>query len=88
VIPIVPGKPELADNDPDKISQLLELQLAQKRANWKRANARYRSIRSVSFLFLFILILGALLAFFFAFSRINEERGSRHPAKGSSASGR
>jgi hypothetical protein len=87
VISHVPGKPELADNDPEKINQLLELQLAQKRAEWKRANARYRSIRSAGFVFLFIVIIGALLAFFFAFSRVNEERASKHATKASSVSG-
>jgi hypothetical protein len=77
VIPHVPGKPELADNDPEKISQLLELQLSQKRAEWKRAGARYRMLRSISFLFLFLVVAGGLFAFFLIFSRVNEERASR-----------
>jgi hypothetical protein len=77
VIPHVPGKPELADTDPQKISQLLELQLAQKRAEWKRAGARYRTLRSLSFLFLFLIIVGGLFAFFLIFSRVNEGRASR-----------
>jgi len=88
VISHVPGKPELADNGPEKFNQLLELQLAQKRAEWKRANARYRNIRSASFVFLFIVIIGALLAFFFAFSRVKEERASQNATKTSSVSGR
>jgi hypothetical protein len=83
-----PGKPELTDNDLEKISQVLELQLAQKRAQWKRADSRYRNIRSASFFFLFILIIGALFAFFFAFSRVSEERGSQHAPKAASVSGR
>jgi len=77
VIPHVPGKPELADNDPEKISQLLELQLVQKRAEWKRAGERYRMLRSLSLLFLFIVIAGGLFAFFLIFSRVNEERTSQ-----------
>jgi len=77
VIPPVPGKPELADNDPEKISQLLELQLAQKRAEWKRAGARYRTLRSLSFLFLFLIIVGGLFAFFLIFSRVNEGHPNR-----------
>ena len=77
MIPHVPGKPELADNDPEKISQLLELQLAQKRAEWKRASARYRMLRSLSFLFLFLVIAGGLFAFFLISSRVNEERASQ-----------
>jgi hypothetical protein len=77
VIPHVPGKPELPDDDPEKISQLLELQLAQKRAEWKRASARYRMLRSLSFLFLFLVIAGGLFAFSLIFSRVNEERASQ-----------
>lgn len=77
VIPQVPGKPELADNDPEKISQLLELQLAQKRAEWKRASERYRTLRLLSFLFLFLVIAGGLFAFFLIFSRVNEKRTSQ-----------
>jgi hypothetical protein len=77
VIPHVPGKPELADTDPQKISQLLELQLTQKRAEWKRASARYRTLRSLSFLFLFLIIVGGLFAFFLIFSRVNEGHASR-----------
>jgi hypothetical protein len=77
VIPHVPGKPELPDNDPEKISQLLELQLAQKRAEWKRASARYRMLRSLSFLFLFVVIAGGLFAFSLIFSRVNEVRTSQ-----------
>ncbi len=76
----VPGKPELADNDPEKISQLLELQLAQKRAEWKRAGASYRTLRLLSFLFLFFVIAGGLFAFFLTFSRVNEGRASRSNA--------
>ena len=77
MIPHVPGKPELVDTDPEKISQLLELQLAQKRAEWKRAGARYRTLRSLSFLFLFLIIVGGLFVFFLIFSRVNEGHASR-----------
>jgi hypothetical protein len=78
VIPHVAGKSELGDNDPEQISQLLELQLAQKRAEWKRAGARYRTFRSLSFLFLFLVIAAGLFAFFLIFSRVNEEH-TRQP---------
>ena len=83
----VAGKPELTSNDPEKFNQVLELQLAQKRAEWKRANARYRNIRSAAFVFLFIVIIGALFAFFFAFSRVSQERTSQQAPK-ASVSGR
>lgn len=80
MIPHVPGKSELADNDPEKISQFLELRLAQKRAEWKRAARHYRMLRSLSFLFLFVIIAGALFAFFVIFSRLNEGRAGQPTA--------
>jgi hypothetical protein len=78
VITRPPGKPELAENDPEKISQLLELQLTQQRAAWKQASARYRLFRSLSFFFLFLVIAGGLFVFFVISSRFNEER-TNHP---------
>jgi hypothetical protein len=83
----VRGKPEFVDPDPEKISQLLELQLAQKRAEWKQASARYRNIRAAGFLFLSMVIIGALFAFFVVFSRVNDERANR-PTRNSSTPGR
>jgi hypothetical protein len=40
----------------------------QKRAEWQQVRARRRNIRALSFLFLFIVIGLALLAFFIFFS--------------------
>jgi hypothetical protein len=83
------GKPELAETDetdPERLSQLLESELAENRTAWKRARARYHTIRSMSFLFLFIVICGALFAFFLVFSRISEERANQSPRPASSAS--
>jgi hypothetical protein len=77
---------ESADDESGKLSRLLELELAQKRLKWKRASARYRTIRSLGFLFLFILIIGTLLAFFFVFSRVNEERTNPRGSVPSAAS--
>ena len=84
----VSGKSELSDSDPEKVGQLLELHLAQKRAEWKRANARYRTIRSASFVFLFLLIVGTVLALFLVFSRVNEERGIAPSKPKTASSGR
>jgi hypothetical protein len=63
-----PSKPEFFENDPDRLDDLLDVQLEQKRTEWKQASARYRAIRSISFVFLFLVIAGALLAFLFVFS--------------------
>ena len=68
-----PGK-----TNPSDVEKLFELELAQKRVEWKRASARHRTLRSLSFVFLFLLIVGALFAFFFVFSRANEEKANQH----------
>ncbi len=82
------GKPELTENDPEQLSRLLEAELSEKRAEWDRAGARYRAVRAGSFLFLFVVIVGALLAFFFVFSRVSEERPNQDGNPAAAASTR
>jgi hypothetical protein len=64
----------------DELSRLLELELIQKRATWKQTGQRNRSLRTAAFLFLFLLIAGCALGFFFVFTRVNEERPNRPAA--------
>jgi len=64
-------------SDAERLSRLLELELVQKRAAWKQARERKKSLRSLAFLFLFLLFAACLLGFFFAFNRVNEERQNR-----------
>jgi hypothetical protein len=59
------GKPE--PNDPDQMLRLLELELAQSRAARQRAGSPYRGFRLASFVFLFAVIIGAALAFYYVF---------------------
>jgi hypothetical protein len=63
--------------DPDNVSRLLELELIQKRATWKQAGERYRSIRTAGFVFLFVLIVGCVIGGYFAFIRVNEQRANQ-----------
>jgi hypothetical protein len=79
------GKPELTENDPEGLSRLLEAELAEKRTAWKQATARYHAVRSLSFFFLFVVIAGALFAFFIIFSRVSEQRASQRPAPAAGA---
>ncbi len=62
------------ERDPEQLAKLLELELMQKRAGWQRNKERHGALRAVSFLFLFLVIVGALVAFYFLFSpdRVNE----------------
>ena len=59
------GKPEPID--PETAVRLLELELMQKRAARQLAGRRRSGLRAASFLFLFAVILGALMAFFYFF---------------------
>jgi hypothetical protein len=58
----------------EELVRLLELELNQKRANWKQASQRNRSMRSAAFLFLFLIVAACLAGFFFAFIRVSEQR--------------
>ncbi len=60
------GKPEPVD--PEHTLRMLELEMMQQRARRKQASARRGSLRAVSFLFLFLVILGAVAAAYFAFT--------------------
>lgn len=59
------GKPEPVD--PENVVRMLELELMQKRAARQMAGRRFGGLRAASFLFLFAVIVGALLAFYYVF---------------------
>ncbi|MEP6603123.1 MAG: hypothetical protein ABJB69_04155 [Spartobacteria bacterium] len=62
------------DFDPDQLTRLLELELIQKRAEWKQAGARHRSVRVSTFVFLFLLIIGSVVAFCMMSAKLSEQR--------------
>jgi hypothetical protein len=82
------SKREPTEADPAQIAQLLEIELMQKRAAWRQAKERRGSLRMISFLFLFLVIVGALVAFYLFFSpeRVNELRSNAPHASVSPAS--
>ena len=69
------GKPEPVE--PEHLLRMLDLEMIQQRAIWKQASARRKSLRAVSFLFLFVVILGSLLAAYFVYSSgwMDDRRG-------------
>jgi hypothetical protein len=87
MMPGADGKSEPSKNDPEQLSRLLELELMQKRAAWKHTSARHNKLRTASFAFLFILIVGSLFAFYLLFSRVNEQRANQRPSPTPSVSG-
>lgn len=70
-MPIYPMQPEgnshpnPRETDPEKLAKLLEIELMQKRAGWQQAKARRSTYRTMSFLFLFLVIVAAFFAFYF-----------------------
>jgi len=69
--------PEEKDTSAEALARALELELAQKRLHWQRDREKYRTLRVLSFAFLFIIILAGLIGFFFFFSRTNGMREQR-----------
>jgi hypothetical protein len=53
--------------EPEHLVRMLELELAQKRIARQRGGSPYRGFRMASFLFLFAVVVGAALAFYFVF---------------------
>lgn len=84
MIPPVSGKTDSIQTEPGDLARVLELELLQKRAAWQRANARHRTIRGLSFLFLFIIILAAVGALFFLLLRAKDEAANRPGASATS----
>ena len=81
------GKHEPAD--PENAVRMLELELIHRRAVLQQAAAPYRRLRAASFIFLFAIILGALLAFYYVFylGGLDEvrARNSPQPSPGATA---
>jgi flagellar basal body-associated protein FliL len=69
--------PEEKETGAEALARALELELAHKRLHWQRGREKYRTLRVLSFGFLFIVILAGLIAFFFFSSRTNEVREQR-----------
>jgi hypothetical protein len=74
MIPDGDGKSESSKADPEELTRIIELEMAQKRAAWAEAEARHRKIRALSLAFLMIVVIGALLAFFLLFTRLTQDR--------------
>ena len=73
------GKPEPVD--PDNAVRMLEFELMRQRAARQVAGTPYRGLRAASFIFLFVVILGALLTLYYFVSsgRLDELRARNAP---------
>lgn len=82
------GKPE--PTDPEQLVRMLEIELMQQRAARERAGSPYRAFRLASFVFLFAVILGAALAFYYVFvaGGLNDFRSHTEPQRSTNPSTR
>ena len=71
------GRP--ATDNVDELSKLLEIELIQKRAEWQRATARNKNLKTLSLFFLFVVVLAGLVGFYLIFMHANEQRQHRPP---------
>jgi hypothetical protein len=73
--------------DPKNAERMLELELMRQRAARQQAGAPYRGLRAASFVFLFTVILGVLLALYYVFSSggLDELRARKSPQPSPSA---
>lgn len=72
-----PVQTQPSAGDAEQMARLLELELAQKRLVWKQVKERKKSLRSLAFLFLFVLFAACLFGYFFVFTRVSEQRPIR-----------
>jgi len=84
MIPDANGKPESQSPEADELAKLLQIELAQKKMEWAATAERYRKIRTVSFFFLALIIMGGMAALFYIYSRAVDLQS--HPAPAASAS--
>ncbi len=65
--------------NPDDLTKLLEMELASKREGWQRARSRRGTWRALSILFLLLVVMGALAAYFY-FATALRYRGEATPS--------
>ena len=64
------SKPESRASDDDAMLKALEIELLQKRASWQKARGQRSAWRSASFVFLFIVVMGALFALYYVMTTV------------------
>ena len=72
-------KADRENPDPSELEKLLELELMQKRAGWAQAKARRGTLRTLSYFFLVLVVLGAVVAFFIFLSSDHSSREQEEP---------
>ncbi len=67
--------------DPEQVLRLVEIELAQQRAARQRARSPFAAFRLASFIFLFAVLVGVALAFYYVFvsGGLDEFRSRNQP---------
>lgn len=86
-MPDADRKLQTLPSDPDGLAKLLEIELMQKRARWQQTKVRNRSFRALAFLFLVLVVAGALAAYFFFLSNAPQPRAAESPTSKAAAAG-
>ena len=61
----------------EKLFRMLEVKLGEERVAWQKTKSQIRVVRTASFLFLSVLVIGSLVAFYFIFMRVQEQRANK-----------
>ena len=64
----------LSTTEADALTKALEIELQLKRASWQKVRARRGTWRALSLLFLLLVILGTLFAFFYLLPQLHPNR--------------
>ena len=67
--------------DPEALTRGLELELITKRASWQMMRATRSTWRALSLLFLFVVLVGALLAYFYFSTEMSHRSGESPSAE-------
>ena len=74
-------EPEPPPADPEALTRELELELITKRASWQKMRATRSTWRALSLLFLFVVLVGALLVYFYFSTEMSHRSGESPSAE-------
>jgi hypothetical protein len=78
-MPSAEKQPSNLVTDPDALAKMLEMELALKRAAWQHTRSRRGTWRALSILFLLLVIMGALVAYFYFVPALSRSGESTSP---------
>jgi hypothetical protein len=66
------------EDSSEELARSVEIEMAAKRAEWQQNRDKFRTLRVLSFSLLSVIIVGAIIALFVIFARLNEARPGRN----------